>query len=119
MLYSFTAHSQRALQRLVQKMIPYLRVPPLFKYFLGDLAYTLGERKITHSWRIAAVAKDQNQLAQTLLNEDHVKNRTISAKRPTVGFVFTGQGAQAPRMGYGLMSWSREYAESMQRPEEL
>lgn len=84
------------------------------KYNLLDLSYTLGCRRSTHTSKAFAVASYKT-LDETFGNIESAftfadKKRERS---PTVGFVFTGQGAQWPRMGAELLEYSPIFLESI------
>ncbi|CAG8389850.1 unnamed protein product [Penicillium salamii] len=67
---------------------------------LDKMAYTLGQRRSFFPWRIAGSAELSQDLT-TLLSMNAVPVRC--SKEPSVGFVFTGQGAQWHGMGKELL----------------
>ena len=69
--------------------------------FLDDLAFTLADRRSMLDWRLATSASSVSELSAALDNNDVHLNR--ASKTPALGFVFTGQGAQWPTMGQGLL----------------
>ena len=69
--------------------------------FLDDLAFTLANRRSMLDWRLATSASSVHELSAALDNNDVHLNR--ASKTPVLGFVFTGQGAQWPTMGQGLL----------------
>jgi acyl transferase domain-containing protein len=83
---------------------------------LDDLAFTLAERRSAFSWR-AAVSADSAQELIHKLRPNNIKFFKVS-KSATVGFVFTGQGAQWPKMGMELMSAYPVFKYSLVRAEE-
>lgn len=72
--------------------------------FLASLAFTLGKRS-NLAWRTFEVATSAEQLASSLVDEESGALVQRSTKRPRIGFVFTGQGAQWPKMGMELMAY--------------
>jgi acyl transferase domain-containing protein len=70
---------------------------------LLDLAFTLNLRRSHLPWRAFALAKplDNGSVSFTQLSQGV---RAMSS--PYLSFVFTGQGAQWPRMGISLMCYA-------------
>lgn len=71
---------------------------------LADLAYTLSQRRTHFTWRSPIAASSVSELKVSA--ETAAKSSTSPGKRvldnPGLCFVFTGQGAQWPRMGQAL-----------------
>ncbi|KAH8597084.1 hypothetical protein B0O99DRAFT_85676 [Bisporella sp. PMI_857] len=84
--------------------------------FFRNLAYTLACRRSMLSWKSYAIIGQH-------LNSPHIgisKPRLARTGIPRLGFIFTGQGAQWPRMGLELMTYpvfqkSLEEAETYMR----
>jgi acyl transferase domain-containing protein len=68
--------------------------------FLDDLAFTVNERRSVFPWKAAVVGDTTAGLATSL--SQSVKPRS-ALRKPTLGFVFTGQGAQWAGMGKELL----------------
>lgn len=69
---------------------------------LGDLAYTLDNHRSALPWKTAFAATSLTELVETLTNN---KLRPIkSSQKKSLGFVFTGQGAQWHAMGRELIA---------------
>lgn len=80
---------------------------PRVKVGLPDLAYTLSERR-TKFWHRAFITTQTTEIAEM---SDKWAVSKKSPQHPTVGFVFTGQGAQWPQMGKDLLRffpWTRK-----------
>ncbi|RYP76535.1 hypothetical protein DL770_007206 [Monosporascus sp. CRB-9-2] len=95
-LLMFSAHDKPALQRNYAAHSAAAK-----SYNLLDLAYTLGNRRTAFPTRGFTVVKHAD------LKNDNLDGLIVatSKKTPTVGFVFTGQGAQWARMGAELMAY--------------
>lgn len=74
---------------------------------MAELAYTLGERRSQLQWKTYGTASSPTDLITCLTASDDESRAPIvkSSRVPRVGFVFTGQGAQWPRMGAELMAY--------------
>lgn len=73
--------------------------------FLADLAYTLSTHRSHLQWKTFAVASTIPELQHALHGTvEDPPPCLLSSRRPTLGFVFTGQGAQWPGMGHQLMA---------------
>ena len=85
-------------------------INPRVKVSLSDLAYTLSERR-TKLWHRAFITT-RNTALDDKLDAWHIAKKSPNV--PTVGFVFTGQGAQWPQMGKDLLQffpWTRKILE--------
>lgn len=97
-LLFFSANDQSSLDEYLKKFNTHLQ-NPLVSLELGDLAYTLSERRSRHYQGAVAIVRS---------NPKYINQETlIRGKRmptvPRVAFVFTGQGAQWPTMGAELI----------------
>ena len=106
-LFVFTGHEPSAVQEVRNRYATYTRraentVGSNVRF--DDLSYTLGSHRSKLDWAASHVASDFSELRGKLSNTE-VK-ATRSSKEARVGFVFTGQGAQWPRMGLGLMQYT-------------
>lgn len=68
----------------------------------GDLAYTLAVRRSRFRWVIAVRAKSLAELSEKLQSQS-LKLLHAAEKKPRLGFVFNGQGAQWHAMGRELI----------------
>ena len=85
--------------------------------YLHDLAYTLAMRRSKLQWSAAVVASSFTDLSRKL-SEIQSSSGSRRLNHPvSMGFVFTGQGAQWPQMGQELMAF-RPYRESVQAADK-
>ncbi|KAI4729293.1 polyketide synthase [Aureobasidium sp. EXF-10728] len=105
-LFVLSAHDSQALQKKITDLGVFLEQrPEVFEKLLaGNVAYTLGERRSHLPCRLAIAAVSSDELGHSLAT---AKVPTFRARNePTLGFVFTGQGAQWATMGAEL---ARDY----------
>lgn len=81
-------------------------------YNVLDLSYTLANRRTHFPSRGIVVASHANI---NKVFKDNLQKFVFAEKKetPTVGFVFTGQGAQWPRMGAELMAYYPSFLRSI------
>lgn len=86
---------------------------------LADLAYTLDQRRSHFAWRTSITASSISELKVSA--ESAAKSVLTHGKRildnPGLCFVFTGQGAQWPRMGQALYLESATFRASIDTAE--
>jgi amino acid adenylation domain-containing protein len=101
-LLTLSAKTTSSLEQNRLKFIDYLQAQPTVN--LGDVAYTLHVGREAFAHRLAVVCHDAPsavaQLRQTA--EKAGNTNTTSGGRGTVVFMFSGQGSQYLRMGWGL-----------------
>jgi acyl transferase domain-containing protein len=103
MLFNLSAADEDGIRRMATLIEEALRRPGCDSFeYLQDLAYTLSTKRSSLAWRAYAVGATSKSLRASL------ESPPISPVRPSlpplVHFVFTGQGAQWPAMGIGLMA---------------
>jgi acyl transferase domain-containing protein len=103
-LYVLSANDKQTVEKQKTTIGVYLEQrPEVFQNkLLGNLAYTLGQRRSHLAWKVAISADGSSELIPKLASADTMPVRAVN--EPTIGFVFTGQGAQTARMGYELLS---------------
>lgn len=82
------------------------------RYHLHDLSYTLANRRTNLQYRGFTVASHTN-LEQCFRNDAEAFIIAEKKKAPTLGFVFTGQGAQWAMMGSKLMAYYPSFLKSI------
>ncbi|KAI4250707.1 MAG: hypothetical protein LQ352_005293 [Teloschistes flavicans] len=120
-LFLFSAADEEGLKRTRRSLAEYFQskmVNPELdsRGYLASLAYTLS-RKTTHQWKSFGVAASLEQLSEHFADDDAVLAKR-SSEQPRIGFIFTGQGAQWPRMGIGLMVYAA-FRESVNAADEF
>ncbi|KAJ2972006.1 hypothetical protein NQ176_g7405 [Zarea fungicola] len=107
MPFLFSAHSESALKARVKSFAAFLQENPSID--LDDLRYTLACKRSVMAFRAALVASSSQDLVsaieQVLADETAPIGATSSNKeRGGILGVFTGQGAQWPKMGATLIA---------------
>ena len=102
-LFVLSANDKATAEKVMQNLGIYLEQrPEVFQNdLLGNLAYTLGQRKSFHPWRVALTASSGAALVEALSS-----GKIIPCKQDMdplrIGWIFTGQGAQWWAMGREL-----------------
>ena len=89
-VFVLSAKSENSLTAYLSSFAEYLTTANKSSTFMEDLAFTLGQRRSHHSYRVAATADSLDELKTQLST---VRPRKIRDR--AVSFVFTGQGAQS------------------------
>nr|POF04498.1 reducing polyketide synthase pks1 [Quercus suber] len=112
-LFVLSANDQESLKHRVKDLGVYLEQrPEVFEKLLGgNIAYTLGQRRSHLACRLAIPALSSDELGVRLATAKVSSNRVRN--EPTLGFVFTGQGAQWATMGAALMKDYPIFAEAI------
>lgn len=87
--FVFSAKSERSLIAYLSSFEEYLSEAPRTDDFMGDLSYTLGERRTHFPYRVSIVADSTTTMLEKLSTV-----KPSRAKERVVAFAFTGQGAQ-------------------------
>lgn len=79
---------------------------------MRDLAFTLSERRTNHLFKAAVIGDSPAAVAAALSERVKIQK---GPRKPAVGFVFTGQGAQWRGMGKELLEVCPVFRQSIQR----
>jgi zearalenone synthase (highly reducing iterative type I polyketide synthase) len=119
-VFPVSAHDKEGLGRVKLALAEYLamksdqlRGAMERSRFLDDLAFTLSERRSHLQWKTYFIASSLEDLLAALLADNTVLPARPSSRKPRLGFVFTGQGAQWASMGMDLMRY-RVFRESVE-----
>ncbi|OIW26267.1 putative equisetin synthetase [Coniochaeta ligniaria NRRL 30616] len=118
-----SAASESSLRELLSAYRSYLEAHP--DVLLADFAYTLQERRSTLSYRVAfpaSSAQDVENKIKAMLEPSadvpELRERHFNIASPRIIGVFTGQGAQWPRMGAHLIESSALAAQQLEQLDE-
>ncbi|KAE8325397.1 hypothetical protein BDV39DRAFT_206936 [Aspergillus sergii] len=116
-VYVFSGFDERSTTRQLQNFREYLlkERSEADDRYMSNLAYTLNERRTIHAYRAATVGTSPATLAEALSGRVKIAK---ARRRPTIGFVFTGQGAQWAGMGKELLEAYPVFHESIQRIDD-
>ncbi|KAI1086563.1 putative polyketide synthase [Rostrohypoxylon terebratum] len=114
-LFMFSARSEYSLTHYIDKFKKYLSSQDNIQ--LDDLSYTLASRRSQFQWRSSVTASDIGSLIKGL-GADETPRYKASGNTPNV-FIFTGQGAQWPQMGYHLLSRDNEFSRSISLSDNI
>jgi acyl transferase domain-containing protein len=111
MLSGFDDHS---IAKQIENIRDYLRErePIADDRFMSNLALTLNQRRTTLMCRVAVTGNSASSVIKALEGSIRVRKAT---RKPVVGFVFTGQGAQWCGMGRELVGAYPVFRQSMER----
>ena len=108
LLFKFSAAHKEGVKLQVSALAEYLRAqsPTIAdgnKTLLADLAYTLSERRTLLEWRATVTASTVEELVGSM--ESFQTEPTAALEKPSIAFVFTGQGSQWPGMSRDLLRY--------------
>ncbi|KAK2036540.1 ketoacyl-synt-domain-containing protein [Colletotrichum somersetense] len=108
-LYMVASHYKEGIKRQKQLLRQHVEKLPdrlaMEDGYLARVAFTLNHRRSQLPWMSYAVGASTEQLAESLQDPNCVSFRPDRSRRPRIGFVYTGQGAQWARMGAGLLQY--------------
>lgn len=114
---------EQACQRMITNLADFLEqdrpTHPDPKAFLESVVYTLGVRRTRFPWTAAypvSIMDGSSTVSQDLRSPKFKPTR--SSRRPRIGMVFTGQGAQWHAMGRELIDAYPVYKASLEEAEE-
>lgn len=109
-LLPFSAHDKPTLQRNIEA-----HGQVAHNYDLLDLSYTLIHRRSVLPSKAFTVASHStlHQAFGDVATSFSFGKQNNKSKIETIGFVFTGQGAQWPRMGAELLAYSPQFLDSI------
>lgn len=113
-LFVLSANDKNAVEAMMKNMGIYLEQrPEIFQSdLMGNVAYTLGQRRSFFQWRVAISSPTSFELIE-MLNSGKI-SPTRDTETPRIGFIFTGQGAQWNAMGRELYEQYPVFAASME-----
>lgn len=117
-LFLISGNDKASTEAVMQNLGVYLeRRPEVFQNdLMSNLAYTLGERRSLHPWRVAIAASASADLVQTLFSGKAIPARQ-ELEEFRAGWVFTGQGAQWWAMGRELYQQYPVYSLALERAD--
>lgn len=96
----FSAHNQNSLEANVDNLSR-----ALHQHSLADVAYTLAAKRSRSTQRTYCIV-DKDSISETGLRQMTDLKISSSTRRVSVGFIFTGQGAQWHAMGASLFEYA-------------
>lgn len=119
LVYIVSAKDSVASQAMNKNMAAYIResIANGKEPLPTDLAYTLAERRSLFTWVTVVRARSLAELADRLDEPDRKTSR--STRKPRLGFVFNGQGAQWYGMGRELINAYAVFASAMMKADRI
>jgi acyl transferase domain-containing protein len=120
-VFILSAKDEKVAQTMVGQLQDYLRATKIKDNedrFLGNLAFTLGQRRTRFHWNTPIAASNLSSLIGSLGSEK-LKATRAAGKEPRLGFVFTGQGAQWWAMGRELIEAYPSFKSSLMEAQDI
>ena len=111
-ILAFSAHDEPTLRKNVQAI-----AGRADNHSLLDLAYTINRRRSLFSHRAFGIVSE-GEIASQLAHEN-LKFGLQKTAQTVIGFVFTGQGAQWPQMGYALAKGFPSVRKTLQQLDDV
>ncbi len=111
------AETASALETATSKLAAHLQSPEADGQSLPDIAYTLqvGRRHSAHRRAVLCDSRREAGDALRALNPRRVTTNFQEGARPSVAFLFPGQGAQRPHMAHGVYSAEPRFRHHLDR----
>ncbi|KAJ5556997.1 Type I Polyketide synthases (Type I PKS) [Penicillium frequentans] len=117
-LFVLSARNEKVLLRMIQNLASYVKKCSKSEAdVLDSLSYTLCLRRTHLPRRIAFVASSLQELIQALEAANFSTRAILMSPEDRLGFCFTGQGAQWPRMGRELFQHYSVFQSSLMRAD--
>ncbi|KAH8655375.1 type I polyketide synthase [Xylariales sp. PMI_506] len=127
LIFVLSAKDSTSLQGMSQNLATYIRQSTETERDLtaltpANLAYTLSERRsrfpVVTTIRTKTLGQLAGRLEELASNSQAATKRLHGAKKPRIGFVFNGQGAQWHAMGRELIVAYPEFKASLERADQ-
>lgn len=114
-LFVLSARDENAVLKMASDLRRHLELNQDISF--NNLAFTLGQRRSRFSWSLT-VSSPSLEALTTSLSENDLRPVQALSRRPKLGFVFNGQGAQWYAMGRELMETYPTYLATLKKCEE-
>ncbi|KJZ72345.1 hypothetical protein HIM_08271 [Hirsutella minnesotensis 3608] len=113
-----TGKSKAAMIRNAEKLTVWMARNP--ETPVSHVAYTTTARRVQYNWRLSVAASSLNEARSAIISK--VQSNQFSAaahQKPSVAFIFTGQGSHYPGMGQELMAHFSVFRQTMREFESV
>lgn len=114
-LFVLSARDENTVLKMASDLREHLQLNQDISF--NNLAFTLGQRRSRFSWSLTLPSPSLEALI-TSLSENDLRPVQALSRRPNLGFVFNGQGAQWYAMGRELMEAYPTYLATLRKCEE-